>query len=165
LCKCIEGECKESSFKPHYWPCANPKVSICNLDQAFTCVLQFLKNHAELCKHYLADTKNSSRSSSIGSSFGMWVARTIFSQPVHLFVKVVDPLSIVYTDVSYNLIFASLLTKWYELLFEWWKTSSMIWYQASFTEGECIFSHTLCGLSNNSTAIQYPFLMMGNSKL
>jgi hypothetical protein len=53
---------------------------------------------------------------------------------------------------SYNLIFASLLTKWYELLFEWWKTSSMIWYQASFTERECIFSHTLCGLSNNSTA-------------
>jgi hypothetical protein len=82
------------------------------LDQAFTRVLQFKKNHAELCKHYLADTKNSSRSGSIGSSFGMWVARTIFSQPVHLFVKVVDPLS------SYNLIFASLLTKWYELLFE-----------------------------------------------
>jgi len=72
----------------------------------------FKKNQAELCKIIIwADTKNSSRCGSIGSSFGMWVARTMFSQPVHLFVKVVDPLSLVYTDVSYNLIFASLLTK------------------------------------------------------
>ncbi len=62
-------------------------------------------------KHFQADTKTSSRSGGIGSSFGMWVARTIFSQPVHLLVKVVDPLSLVYTDVGYNLIFASLLTK------------------------------------------------------
>jgi len=64
-----------------------------------------------LQKHFQADTKTSSRSGGIGSSFGMWVARTIFSQPVHLLVKVVDPLSLVYTDVGYNLIFASLLTK------------------------------------------------------
>jgi hypothetical protein len=33
------------------------------------------------------------------------------SQAVHVFVKVEDPLSLVYTDVSYNLIFASLLTE------------------------------------------------------
>jgi hypothetical protein len=73
------------------------------------------------------------------------------SQPVHLFVKVVDPLSLVYTDGSYNLIFASLLTKGQEFLFESPKTSSLIWYQASFTEGESIFSHTRCGLSNKGT--------------
>jgi len=28
----------------------------------------------------------------------------------------------------------------------------MIWYQASFPKGESIFSQTLSGLSNNSTA-------------
>jgi len=65
-----------------------------------------------LQKQIWADTKTSSRSGGIGSSFGMWVGRTMCSQPVHLLVKVVDPLSLVYTDVSYNLIFASLLTKW-----------------------------------------------------
>jgi uncharacterized membrane protein len=66
------------------------------LDQALAHVLQFLNNQAELCKIIIwAETKHSSRCGSIGSSFGMWVARTIFSQPVHLFVKVVDPLSLV----------------------------------------------------------------------
>jgi hypothetical protein len=50
-----------------------------NLDQALAHVLQFKKKQAELWKIVIwADTKNSGRSGSIGSSFGMWVARIIF---------------------------------------------------------------------------------------
>jgi hypothetical protein len=71
----------------------------------------FKKIRKSFAKKIWANTKTSSRSGGIGSSYGMWVARTIFSQPVHLLLKVVDPLSLVYTDVSYNLIFASVLTK------------------------------------------------------
>ncbi len=42
---------------PHYWPCANPKVTICNLDQVLAQVLQFLKNQAELCKNIFGQTQ------------------------------------------------------------------------------------------------------------
>jgi hypothetical protein len=53
------------------------------LDQALAHVVQFLENQAELCKIIIwADTKNSSRSGSIGSSFGMWEAGTIFAKPL-----------------------------------------------------------------------------------
>jgi hypothetical protein len=53
-----KGECKERSFMPHYWPCANPKVTICNFDQVLLAqVLQFFKNQAELCKTIFGQTQ------------------------------------------------------------------------------------------------------------
>jgi hypothetical protein len=70
------------------------------------------KSGRALQYNYLGRHKNSSRSGSKGSSFGMWVARTIFSQLVHLSIKVVDLLSLVYTKVSYKLMFSRWLTKW-----------------------------------------------------
>jgi len=108
-----KGNVKRAPSSPIIGPCANPKVSIWlgNLYQALAHLLQFKKNQAELCKIIIwADTKNSSRSGSIGTSFGIWVARIIFWQPVHLSVKVVDPLSLVYTEVSYKLIFSRSFT-------------------------------------------------------
>jgi hypothetical protein len=74
------------------------------------------KSGRALQKQIWADTKTSSRSGGIGSSFGIWVARTIFWQPVHLLVKVVDPLSLVYTDVSYNK---------YAHKMAWWQMSDL----------------------------------------
>ncbi len=42
---------------PHYWPCANPKLAICNFNQVLAQVLQFLKNQGELCKNIFGQTQ------------------------------------------------------------------------------------------------------------